>query len=313
MASGFVPILFNPVAGGGRARRAAQRIEAVLRGAGYETRLALTVAGSGDRGDGEGADEIEAARALVVVGGDGAVRGAAEAAIRGRAPLYHVPCGTANLFAREFAMTRHPQLLLDALEHRRVCWVDAALANGHRFVLMASIGFDAEIVHDLAERRGESISNLTYVRPLLRQLRRWRPPRLAVTVDGRPLDLSTTGLVVVANCRQYMWGLNPARAAVMTDGLLDVVHLPIRGMTDSLGWMFRCARGRQQADPRLVQGLGASVEIDCDEPQRVQLDGDPFPDAVGGGQGPLRLEVEPGILPVLLPSGHRPQDAGVLV
>jgi diacylglycerol kinase family enzyme len=278
-----------------------------LRGAGYETALAPTRVeaddGSGDADGDEGLPGTEADRALVVVGGDGAVRLAAGAAIRGRAPLYHVPCGTANLFAREFAMTGRPDRLLEALADRRVRWVDAALADDRRFLLMASVGFDAQVVHDLARGRGASISYLSYVRPLLRQLRRWRPPKLAVTVDGRPLDLASTGTVVVANCRHYMWGLNPARGAVMTDGKLDIVFLPTRGLADLLGWMGRCARGRQLADPRFVHCLGSTVEIDCDEPQRVQLDGDPSPGAVGGGHGALRLEIQPGVLPVLLPPG----------
>jgi diacylglycerol kinase family enzyme len=305
MARGVVLILFNPLAGGGKARAAAQRIDVPLRGAGYETLLAPTRVGGGDEQDAVGGDDwpahLEAARALVVVGGDGAVRGAAGAAIDSGTPLYHVPCGTANLFAGEFAMTGRPDQLLRALENRRVRWVDAALANGRRFLLMASVGFDAQVVHDLSQHRGASISHFSYIRPLLRQLRRWRPPELAVTVDGRPLDVEGTGTVVVANCRRYMWGLNPAPGAVMTDGKLDVVFLPMRGRADLVGWMGRCALGRHSKHRRFVSRLGSTVRIDCDEPRRVQLDGDPAPGAVGGGQGALHLEVEAGVLPVLLP------------
>ena len=309
MASGFLLILFNPLAGGGKARAAAQRIEALLRGAGYETQLAPTRAEAG----GDLPARLGDARGLVVVGGDGAVRSAADAAIGSRTPLYHVPFGTVNLFAREFAMTGRPQRLLGALRDHRVRWVDAALAGGRRFLLMASVGFDAQVVHDLARRRGASISRLSYLGPLVRQMRRWRPPKLAVTVDGAPLDLPGAGMLVVANCRRYMWGLNPAARADMTDGKLDVVFLPIRGKADLLGWMGRCLRGRHLADPRLVHCLGSSVRIDCDEPQPVQLDGDPSPDVVGGGSGALHVEIQSAVLPVLLPPGRRPQDAGVFV
>ena len=242
----------------------------------------------------------------MVVGGDGAVRSAADAAIGNRTPLYHVPFGTVNLFAREFAMSGRPQRLLGALRDYRVRWVDAALAGGRRFLLMASVGFDAQVVHDLARGRGASISRLSYLGPMARQMRRWRPPKLAVTVDGAPLDLAEPGMVVVANCRRYMWGLNPAARADMTDGKLDVVYLPVRGKADLLGWMGRCLRGRHLADPRLVHCLGSSVRIDCDEAQSVQLDGDPSPDAAGGEAGALEIEVQPGVLPVLLPPRPRP-------
>jgi diacylglycerol kinase family enzyme len=307
MPYGSVLILFNPRAGGGRSRAVAARIDARLRRAGYETDVAPTRA---DAGDGEGDDRHAAgpARALVVVGGDGAVRSAAGAAIRSRTPLYHVPCGTVNLFAREFAMTGRPAQLLAALAGGRVRWVDAALANGRRFLLMASVGFDARVVHDLAGRRGASNSRWAYIRPLARQLGRWRPPKLEVASDDGSLAVEATGTVVVANCRRYMWRLNPARRALMDDGKLDVVFLPVRGRGDLLGWMGRCLLGRHLRDPRVVTGLAARVRVDSETPQPVQVDGDPSPDAIGGERGPLHLEVEAGVLPVLAPPARPPKE-----
>src|SRR5262245_65799244 len=53
---------------------------------------------------------------LVVSGGDGAVRLAAGSAHRTGVPLYQIPRGTENLFAREFGMDRRPTTLLRALE-----------------------------------------------------------------------------------------------------------------------------------------------------------------------------------------------------
>jgi diacylglycerol kinase family enzyme len=260
------------------------------------------VASTGAEPDGDRlAERLGGVAALLVVGGDGAVRAACGPAIRSRTPIYHVPCGTANLFARELGMSRRRRTLLQTLQRFGTRRVDAGLANGHTFALMVSIGFDAEVVHDLARHRGASISYVSYLGPMLRQLRRWRPPELAVTVDGRPLETSGTGAVIVANCRQYMWGLNPARQAAMTDGKLDVVYFPIRSTRQLLGWIGRCRLGRQLRDPRLVRCLATSVEIECAEPQRVQLDGDPPPDGTGAATRRLEVTVQPQALPVLVP------------
>ncbi|MHC4415032.1 MAG: diacylglycerol/lipid kinase family protein [Planctomycetota bacterium] len=296
-------ILFNPVAGGGRAGRAARRIGACLADAGHETAYVPTRADPGD-------DWLEPlladVGALVIVGGDGAVRTAAGPAIRTGTPIYQLPYGTVNLFAREFGMDRRPDTLLRTLARFEPRRVDAGDANGQVFLLMASVGYDAEVVHDVAGGRGSSTSHLSYLIPMLRHLRAWRPSTLAATVDGRPLSaggvLKPGGLLIVANCRQYMWRLNPARRAQMCDGQLDVLFFPLRSPAGLVGWIFKCAARRQLADPRLVYRMGRTVEIVCDPPQHAQLDGEPLPGGVGARLHRLHLSVRPQVLPVLVPS-----------
>jgi diacylglycerol kinase family enzyme len=197
-------------------------------------------------------------------------------------------------------MNRDERTLLEALQDFNVMQVDAAEVNGIPFVLMASVGFDAEVACDLAGRRGASISHLSYAGPMLRQLRQWRPSSLTVTVDGSRIISDAAGIVVVANCRRYAFGLNPARGADMTDGMLDVVFMPVRSRLDVLGWITRCALGRQMADRRLVFSRGATVVIELETPQRFQIDGDPPDD--GKAVRTLALNVRPGVLPVLMPT-----------
>ncbi len=293
-----VLVLFNPVSGGGRARRAAPRIERFLRAAGHEATSEPTRQQAGDDWLLERLDGVDA---LLVLGGDGAVRGVLGAAIRTDTPVYHVPYGTANLFAREFGMSRRRRTLRAALRRFEVRRVDAGHANGEPFVLMASVGFDAEVVHDLTARRGRSISYLSYAGPVLRQLRRWRPAPLQVYVDDRRLTTPGAGLVVVANARHYAFGLNPAPRADMTDGRLDVVYFPVESPRQVVGWIVKCLLRRHERDPRLVRGQGSRVRIECGGPQQVQIDGDPPAGGVGTRVSTLELSVRPRVLPVLVP------------
>ncbi len=215
-----IVVLYNPIAGAGKAGAVARRIGEAVDQAGRHVVLAETRIDAAD----DWLDrQLAEAGALVVVGGDGAVRLAAEPAIRTQTPLYHFPSGTENLFSREFGMDRRVQTLLRALERNEPRLVDVGVVNGRTFLLMVSVGYDAEVVHDLAGRRGSSISHWSYLGPSIRQLRSWRPSRLAVTVDGERIDLGRQGAVVVANSRQYAWRLDPAQRAVMSDGLLDVL------------------------------------------------------------------------------------------
>ncbi len=298
-----VVVLYNPIAGAGKAGAAAQRIGEAVRGVGLQAVLAETRIDAAD--DWLDAQLAEAG-ALVVVGGDGAVRLAAEPAIRTQTPLYHFPSGTENLFSREFGMDRRVQTLLRALERNEPRLVDVGVVNGRTFLLMVSVGYDAEVVHDLAGRRGSSISHWSYLGPSIRQLRTWRPSRLAVTVDGERIDLGRQGAVVVANSRQYAWRLDPAQRAVMSDGLLDVLFFPIASKAQLVSWVIKCRLRRHLADRRLVYKRGRVIEIGGDRPPRYQLDGDPpstadNPSRVEPASNHLQISVRPGVLPVLAP------------
>ena len=179
---------------------------------------------------------------------------------------------------------------------------------------MASVGFDANVVHDLAACRGSSISHWSYVRPIVRQLIRWRPATLEVAVDGQRIDDGGPGFVVVGNSRQYGWRLNPAGRAMMNDGLLDVAYFPTRGFLGLARWAMRSRMQRHLKHPQLRYRTGRSVVIRSAQPQMYQLDGDPptivrelcARDGCDGLQETataleLNIEVEPAAMPVLLP------------
>jgi len=306
-----VLVLYNPIAGSGRAVKAGQGVCLALKAAGHEAVAAETRLDPGQKWLDPQLAEHELA---VVVGGDGAMRLASGAASRTNTPLYHFPLGTENLFAREFGTSRSIGKLLGAIERFEVKRIDVGIANGRKFLLMASVGYDAEVANDLANRRRGAISHLTYLGPMLRQYRRWVPPRLTIDVDGEGLVAGARGCVVVANSRQYARRIDPARCASMSDGELDVVFFPVESRWDLVRWLASCLRRRQFSDARLGYRLGREVRIQIGPPQRYQLDGDrPESEAVESGEisavspggvgevSELRISLRPGVLPILLP------------
>ena len=302
-------VLCNPISGAGRAMMIGQSISRCLTDAGHEVHVCETRLEPPERWLDTSLRGIDA---LVVAGGDGAVRLAAASAVRTGTPIYQVPCGTENLFAREFGMTRNAEALCRAVEKFATRRVDVGVANGRIFLLMASVGFDADVVHDLASRRGSSISHFSYVAPIVSQLWRWHPPRLDIDIDGERLVEGQPGFVVIGNCRQYGWRLNPAGRAAMDDGLLDVVFFPACSRRELIAWAIRCRRQRHLQHPRLVYQRGRSVSIASPAPQRFQLDGDP-PDVsrelgqsdarAESPRSPFKLEIslKPASLAVLIP------------
>jgi len=297
LAAVRITVLFNPIAGGGHAAGAARALQAKLEGAGHH-RIDLVESRPG--AETSWLDPLLAGSdLLVVVGGDGAVRLAASAAMRTGTAIYQLPLGTENLFAREWGMNRSAATLVRAIAVDEVVEIDVGRADGECFVLMASVGYDAEVVHELAAKRRGGISHLSYLAPMLRSLRGFASPRLRVVADGRRIDDDGPGFVIVGNSRQYAMRVNPACDASMEDGRLDVVYFPTANIAELLTWMVTCTLGRHRRNPRLVYATAERITIESDLPFRHQLDGDP-PWNARQGSNRLEIEVVPRALRVLV-------------
>ena len=299
-----VLLLYNPISGAGRSKALVAALQPRLEALALEHRLPLELLQVPTRPEPplDWLDEhLDAVDLLVVIGGDGAMRLAADAAVRHGTAVYHCPAGTENLFARDFGMTSSPERLFEAIstgERRRV---DIARVGEELCLLCCSIGVDAEVTHDLATNRTGSISHLSYLRPLMRQLRLWRrrPPSFEVEVDGVSLGPPRPGVVVVGNSRQYALRLDPTGDADNADGLLDVVQFPARTVIGLALWVLRCRVRRQFKSGAARRARGRRVVIRSDPPARIQIDGDP---ARGGKPvDGFEAEIEPGALVVLVP------------
>jgi len=301
-----IVVLFNPIAGSGRAAAAAADVAAALEAEGHTAVPVETSLSAGAGGAFPGP-----ADAIIVVGGDGTVRMAAERAMKEAAPIYQFPFGTENLFAREFSMRRDLALLLRSVEAFRVIDMDVGRITAFApsgsageirvsdiFLMMISIGFDAEVIHDLAAHRSGAITHLSYIAPIARQFMRWRPADVSITVDGAPLEARGPGITVIANARQYAFRLDPVPHASISDGLVHVVHIPIRSRWAIPIAALRTRLRRHLRGRDVSHASGGSVALEYPSPQRIQIDGDAFAQPASR----IEVSVSPGALRVLLPA-----------
>ena len=243
---------------------------------------------------------LETVDLVLAAGGDGTVRMVAESACRTETPLYQVPMGTENLFARTLGMRADHGMIIDAIEGWRVDRLDMIDVGGSRGLLMVGFGFDAAVVCDLAARRSGPISHWTYLPIVLRQWWRWRAASMQVAVDGRVIATDHAGLCFICNSREYGGGFNPAPDASMQDGLLDLVLLPARSRLGILRWMLKAFRGRHLEDAQAIHVQGHSIEVSSVTEMHWQIDGDPPGDLSSVDH--LELRVIPDSLPVLMPA-----------
>jgi len=232
--------------------------------------------------------------AVVVVGGDGTLRLVASALLNSGIPVYHAASGTENLFAKSMSMSSSPVDVIAAVLGGESSVIDTATANGSFMLLMASVGFDAAVVADLANHRGSSITHFSYLIPCIRQFLRWNPPTISIRVDGEEMVTGQRGWAVVANSKAYARGLNPAKDADMTDGLLDVVFLPVTGRIRLLQWVRRLRNGTHLQHSHAMCTRGTSVHVQTQSPAVWQIDGDPI-----GETTEMRCSIAPATLSVL--------------
>jgi diacylglycerol kinase (ATP) len=178
--------------------------------------------------------------------------------------------------------------LLPTLPRRRI---DLARAGEYVYVDIAGVGFDSE-VNRLANRTTWLPGKARYAWAVIAQLALRRPARFMVELDGQRHE-ADAWFVAVANGRSYGAGVRIAPAALMDDGLLDVVVVADLPRLDLLRTFPKTFSGRHVDHPGVTIYKAAKVRIEADPVQWVFADGEEV------GQLPLVFESVPGAISVL--------------
>ncbi|MFD5625581.1 diacylglycerol kinase family protein [Streptomyces sp. NPDC127072] len=288
----------------------------VLRQHGHST-VEFVETTAGDPGGGQAARAVRDGASLVVVcGGDGTLRAAADAMAASDVPLALVPSGTGNLLARNLNLPLSPAAALDAALGGSVHHIDLGRIEGDgveatHFAAMSGAGLDAAIMENTDDRTKSFLGWPAYILAGITTLRSPRM-RLTIQLDGAPALRRTARMVLLANVGTVQGGLTLVPAARCDDGQLDLLVLDPHGpggWIRALGTLLR--GGARTTRPTSVETLtvhdadsGVPVEyftfrhaeLTFESEQSRELDGDP----VAPGRR-LTAEVRPGALTMLLP------------
>lgn len=191
-------IIHNPRAAAKRAGRFIA-VLASLEAAGHRFEIVAT-AKAGDAAAFARATTRDKADVLVVAGGDGTVNDALQGIGPDAPPLGLLPLGTANVLAHEVGIGTDPGQIADCLMHGEVLPVRPGEVNGHRFMMMAGVGLDAQVVSDLRRGVKSRFGKAAYLIEVTRTLRRWPGNDISLTADGASHRGAT---VVVSRGKRY--------------------------------------------------------------------------------------------------------------
>ncbi|MHB8653336.1 MAG: diacylglycerol/lipid kinase family protein [Terriglobia bacterium] len=275
-------ILFNPSAGGGKARRVLDEAVDVLRRGGVEPQILESRSSQ---------HLIELARSareenpdvVVAAGGDGTVHYVVNGLFPGDVPLGIIPVGRGNDFARGLGIPFNPRQAANILLKGNTREIDLAQVRGEAdpsqkgdtrsvvYACIGGVGFDS-VVNRYANDRARRIhGRLAYLWGILRCLKFYRAQPLEIISDARNYS-GEIMFAVVGNNTSYGDGVKMTPHARLDDGLLDVCIVPRMNKWELLRWIPNAYRGTHIAHPRIIYFQASRITLRS--AARLELFGD---------------------------------------
>ena len=215
-------------------------------------------------------------RTVVSAGGDGTA-----AAVLNRIPT-EIPLtiyqqGSENLMAQQYRLPRDPEGVLAMVQQLRIKELDLFRANGKLFLIMATVGFDAEVVRGVHENRKAHITRWAYRFGILRAIWAYRWPTFQVQIQrqNRWESLGTCHWLFGFNVPKYAAGIHIMDDAIADDGLIDIGML-----TGGNAWIgfwnyLTVAIGMHRRSPRWSETRASGLRVSGPAGQGgYQFDGD---------------------------------------
>lgn len=262
-------------------QEAVETIRRQCRALGWQEPLVIETT-KDDPGVSQAQQAIEAGVDLVMAcGGDGTVRAVGQAVAGSDITMGLLPAGTGNLLARNLNLPLDN--LTEAVEvalggHSKaidVGWFRPDSKEPQAFLVMAGVGFDAEIMADAPEDLKSKVGPAAYVLSGLRKLDGHREKVRLRLDDDQPFTRRVRS-VIIGNCGKLQAGIELMPDARIDDGRLDVLVLSPAGV---VGWaaVAGAIATRSRAGHRIVEHLqGTRLALHTADPLSAQLDGDPI-------------------------------------
>jgi diacylglycerol kinase family enzyme len=225
------------------------------------------------------------ADAVVVFSGDGGFNEGLNG-LQGDVPIGFLPGGGTSVLPRALGLPQDPvaaaKQIVEAIRAGRTRRIALGSVNGRRFAFSAGVGIDAEAVRRVDEMGraddGKRPGDLAFARAVVASVAANRghvEPVLEVVGHGR------AAFAFVANGSPYTYAKNLAMPLVPDADFelgLDFVA-PTRLRRRSLLWTaYTLLRGHPQAGNFLVGHDLDRIEIRCDRPLPLQVDGEDLGD-----------------------------------
>ncbi len=287
-------IIVNPIAGGGRSYSVIRRYIEQWPHSQWEVELLTTRA---DYRAGSLARELlgRPPDLLAVCGGDGTINEVASQIPHPPFPVAVLPAGTANVVAREMGLPLNPIRALQTALKLNVRQVDLGKLeseSGRRFLFVAGIGFDADVVAKVQPKLKKKLGKAAFVITAIHSLRNYAFREFRVDVGNKTFSGTSC---LVCNARSYGGGMLFCPNADMTDGLLDILILQGKRRVELAGFLLQALRGKAITRDWIHRIQARNLRVAGSSEVMVQTDGEL------AGRLPLDIAIDDRAFPLVIP------------
>jgi diacylglycerol kinase (ATP) len=241
---------------------------------------------------------------VIAAGGDGTVSAVAGALVGTGIPLGIIPRGTANAFAVALGIPRFLpvrnacQVIL--VEHTQT--IDAAYCNNMPMILLAGIGYEAEVIETADRALKNQWGTLAYLVAGWQVMDGQTTFEIEIEADESQGEIYRfeADAMTIANAAPPTSVLaQGAGQVIMNDGLLDVTIVTaankLQAVTTMLGLLGAAILKTELNQQNVLHSRTRGLKVTTNPPQKVVVDGEPI------GTTPIKIECIPAGLTVLVP------------
>ncbi|PKM51684.1 MAG: diacylglycerol kinase [Firmicutes bacterium HGW-Firmicutes-7] len=208
-----------------------------------------------------------------------------------------VPCGSGNDFIKGITNIKDPVELLKRYQKQKVKVIDLGKINSRYFTNIASIGFDALVVHEAKKyKRIPMVSGeFSYLISIFINLIRLKDYLVSVSVDNQRIIRKRILFITMANGRYYGGGMQPAPKASLDDGQLDFGIIDKVSRMKALILLPRFIKGKHESLDEVSVYRGTKLKIKSEQALPINIDGEII------WSDNIAVEIEKKALKILVP------------
>ncbi|GAB4249349.1 MAG: diacylglycerol kinase family lipid kinase [Ekhidna sp.] len=228
---------------------------------------------------------------LIIIGGDGTINESVNG-LKYDIPVSILPAGTGDDFIKNVWIGKTLDEQIETAVHGEVKRIDLGQCNDRKFVNGVGIGFDGQIVEDMASKRVPLLTgHAAYYYHVLRILGGYRERLFDYQIDGQSLQKELI-LLTIGNGTTFGGGFKLMPEAKIDDGLLEICEIgKVSGLRRFLN-INKLSGGTHGSLKEINFYKAKSVKVEANDLLFAHIDGERM------GQPPFEIEVLPAALSI---------------